>query len=848
MKKIYFILLACLFTQLTSAQQIWFDGFEDGLGAWTTIDGDGDGLNWDIGSAPAINAATGTNCAISYSWTQVTGAVTPNNYLISPAIDLTATTGTILVDWKAYGQDQTWANEHYQVIAATEATQAAVDAGTVLYDGIVGSNNGAYQSYTGNLTDFAGQMIHIAFVHNDVTDQFALNIDDVEVYSSSTVDVGVTAVASPNHDDGCTLTSSENVTVSITNFGGADATGFDVSYSVNGGAMVTETVTETIAPAATYDYTFTASEDMSALAEYTIEASASIADDVDASNDASTLNTRSSDSQITVHVMSDGGGGALWSITDNSTNEVVFSRGSYQWNVEVFDDICVYSDRCYTFNYQGEMGAGAFLEILVDGVRVAGDTDGNGIAAAIDLFAIGGGCAANEASLTKTTFNTYQLLNSNADIKAELRNLGAASISEFTASYSVDGGSPIMQTFSGLDILQGATYEFTFDMPVDVAAMQKYDVDVNIMTVNGEMDDATNNSGEGDIIAMTEIPDRKFFFEEGTGTWCQFCPQGFVALEQLANDHGDNVIAVAIHNDDPMDFGTYDSEAQAIVSATGYPWGGANRTIEVFPAPGADLEAGYQSEQAKIAPARLNVTALMDFNTRELTVDVDAEIFAAVMSGEYRLNVILTEDGVTGTSAGYAQVNAYSGGGFGPLDGWENLANPVPASDMVYDHVARMLMGGLNGDAASAFSDVDNTATPSYQYTATIPADWDETKMHAVAILVNMTNDQVLNSATTTIEDIATVGVSNLFENNLARIFPNPFSNITNIELSLEGTENVTVEVMNAVGQRLAFRDYGELTGKMILPYDGSKLDNGIYFVHIRLNEKLITKKIMVAR
>ena len=222
----------------------------------------------------------------------------------------------------------------------------------------------------------------------------------------------------------------------------------------------------------------------------------------------------------------------------------------------------------------------------------------------------------------------------------------------------------------------------------------------------------------------------------------------------------------------------------------------------------------------------------MDSASRDLTVDVSAEIFAALMPGDYRMNVVLTEDGVTGTGAGYAQVNAYAGGGAGPMGGYENLPSPVPAADMVYNHVARMLMGGFDGDAGSFPSDATNADVPTYQYTTTVPADWDVSNMHAVAMIIDVTSGgQILNSNSTSVNVVATVSAKDLYQNDLAKIYPNPFSDVTNIELTLTESENVTVEVMNAVGQRVAFKDYGQLTGELVLPFDGANLENGIYSV-----------------
>lgn len=96
------------------------------------------------------------------------------------------------------------------------------------------------------------------------------------------IDLGAVAVASPTSG---ALTANENVQVTVKNFGTADQNNFNISYSLNGGAAVTETYTNTLVSNTTDTYTFTASEDMSAYGNYDIVAWTTIAGDGWAMND-----------------------------------------------------------------------------------------------------------------------------------------------------------------------------------------------------------------------------------------------------------------------------------------------------------------------------------------------------------------------------------------------------------------------------------------------------------------------------------------------------------------------------------------------------------------------------------
>lgn len=98
-----------------------------------------------------------------------------------------------------------------------------------------------------------------------------------------TNDVGVVALLTPQ--TGSQLGANENVEIEIKNYGNSPQSNFDVSYVINGGAPVTETVTATINPYNTYVYTFQTTCDLSILTTYNFTIYTSLTNDADYSND-----------------------------------------------------------------------------------------------------------------------------------------------------------------------------------------------------------------------------------------------------------------------------------------------------------------------------------------------------------------------------------------------------------------------------------------------------------------------------------------------------------------------------------------------------------------------------------
>ncbi len=105
-------------------------------------------------------------------------------------------------------------------------------------------------------------------------------------------DIGVTGITAPVDGD---LTDIESVTISIFNYGTNTQTGFPVSYSVNGGNLVTETYTGSISQGETVSYTFTNTADFSANnTTFEIEAITGLVSDENLSNNANTTEVTSS--------------------------------------------------------------------------------------------------------------------------------------------------------------------------------------------------------------------------------------------------------------------------------------------------------------------------------------------------------------------------------------------------------------------------------------------------------------------------------------------------------------------------------------------------------------------------
>jgi len=305
--------------------------------------------------------------------------------------------------------------------------------------------------------------------------------------------------------------------------------------------------------------------------------------------------------------------------------------------------------------------------------------------------------------------------------------------------------------------------------------------------------------------------------EEGTGTWCQWCPRGAVFMDQFNTKYSQFWAGIAVHNGDPMTVTDYDASFGALIS--GYPSSLVDRGTDVDP---SGMTPDFLT-RVQVAPkAFITNGATWDAASRTLNVSVTAD-FQASANNNYKLACVLTEDGVTGTGSGYNQSNAYSGGNNGVMGGYEALGNPVPAAQMVYDHVARAIAPSFSGYTNSFPATVASGDMHTINFSFVLPNTWNENEIHIVGLLIDP-QGRIDNAGKATITEAVTNGYVNgsnagIYEVNdtqldeSVKIYPNPTSSFTNISINLKASSEVEVSIVDLSGKIMSQRNYGLLNG-----------------------------------
>jgi hypothetical protein len=415
-------------------------------------------------------------------------------------------------------------------------------------------------------------------------------------------------------------------------------------------------------------------------------------------------------------------------------------------------------------------------------------------------------------------------------------NAGTDPITSFDVAIDIYG-STYNESVSGVNLTAGQAIDVVYTTALGIQP-GVHNATATVSNVNGGTDGDPSDD-DACLIAshVTPAPGKVVVGEEATGTWCPWCVRGTVFMDRYEEAFGSFWAGIAVHNGDPMVVTDYDASIGGFIG--GYPSSLVDRGPEVDP---SGMDGDFYARLATAPTAFISNASVWDAQTRELQVTVEAD-FQSAADNSWALACVLTEDGVTGTTSDYAQANAYANNSNGPMGGYELLPSPVPAADMVYDHVARDIAPDWNGDLTAFPATVNAGEQHSVTFTFTLPAEWDENNIHVIGMLINP-NGGIDNAGKSTI--FSNTGVNELTNAPTFRMYPNPVSTVAFIEADFENNAEVSIAMIDMAGKEVASRDYGVVTAGSKLPINTSALESGVYLVQLSVNGVVMTQRLVV--
>lgn len=520
------------------------------------------------------------------------------------------------------------------------------------------------------------------------------------------------------------------------------------------------------------------------------------------------------------------------------------------------------------FNFRMEINFNSNVwEVFIDDVSVGSFANPENQIASIDIFPVdqntpfSAGYFIDDFQYTVTpytlptvngaanllSYNQGNLVGTAVTPNVTIRNLGVDIITSATVTVDYNGTN-ISNDFTGLNLASLATTTLVMPSTLSLVAGSNT-MTATISNVNGAIDGDSDDDQTSIVInAITPAIGKMVVGEEGTGTWCQWCPRGAVFMDMMEAKYPGFWAGIAVHNADPMTVTEYD----AALTVSGYPSALVDRGTEMDP---SEMEVAFLDNVVIPPSAYISNGANWDATTRVLDVSVSAN-FQTAADNNFKLAIVLTEDEVTGTGSTYNQSNAYAGGASGVMGGFELLSNPVPAAQMVYNHVARAIAPSFGGTNIAFPATINSGETYTINASFTLPTTWDETKMHIVGMLVNAAgfidnagkatlSEAVANGFVSGTSIAAGIADQNQVDANLT-VYPNPADEFTSIKVQLKNEQNVTLKLIDMNGRTVASRNYGQMNGASEIQLNTSHFEAGIYLIQLTLDNNIVSRRLII--
>lgn len=411
-------------------------------------------------------------------------------------------------------------------------------------------------------------------------------------------------------------------------------------------------------------------------------------------------------------------------------------------------------------------------------------------------------------------------------ITGTVTNMGITPISSFTLAYSIDGGAAVSQDFTAT-VPPGGSYNFSFSTPWQ-ASVGDHELVITLSQVANDLI-ASNNEMTVPIGVATQSVSRRTIVEEFTSSTCAPCASLNETFDPLlnsmnTNEPGSNILAVKYQMNWPSPGNDPSYNADGNTRKNYY---GVDGIPSVFIDGGEPMGATWQGAINGAADMPAFCDVMIEHVLTGTTADVTVTVTPyANFAGSHKLYIAATE-------------NYYY----------------YPASTTSQDdfhYAMRKMMPNGNGITISNMTaGVPQTFTESHTFTIGNPAQnnyntWSSwlNNITFVAFVQNQSNKTILQAAMSEV----TTNVNELGSELDLNVYPNPTTGILNIGVDLTAASRMDITLTNVVGEVLVQRSNVVNAGQQNLQLDLGSVANGTYYLTLRSNETVTTRKVTVRR
>ncbi len=506
----------------------------------------------------------------------------------------------------------------------------------------------------------------------------------------------------------------------------------------------------------------------------------------------------------------------------------------------------------------------------------------------IDDFTVYTPATKDMAAVAVTMGAYYDISDAPFVVTGTLVNLGSENVTSFDLNYTVDGGAPVTQAISGINIPFGVEYNFTHSTGFTPSTVGDYEITAYASNINGGADAVPANDEASTTITVFEnAVQRVPLFEIFTSSTCPPCTPGNENFHSIVDvKPAQEYVSIKYQQDFPGTgdpYATFDAvDRRGFYGISSIPRmeidGGWDGNANSF------SQALYADALAKPAFTFLHATYTVDVPTQTVSFNIEGLPVLDYPAGNYRLQIAIIENLTTANVKNNGETEFYQvlkkmyldENGI-TLTSLDNLTPYTFSTDYTFQGSYRL---PANGQAANrinhatehsveefsdlrvvvwveevdtkevlqAFNavsplDTDNDGTPDEveAYSGTNPndatdfpdldgdglSDWKEVS--------DGTNPLVADG--TSIKDVE-------FEMAVA-LSPVPANNVLNVAFALESKNDVSLSVIAADGKVVATQVLSDVE-EVNTSFDVTELTNGVYFLQVETENASSSKQFVV--
>lgn len=452
---------------------------------------------------------------------------------------------------------------------------------------------------------------------------------------------------------------------------------------------------------------------------------------------------------------------------------------------------------------------------------------------------------------------------------------GADPITSLKISYELDGHT-YSKEYNNLNLKSGEIMDVAVDEKIVLAQVGDHKPYKVWLEANNEPFTYENY----EVTRTAFKPTQRVLLEEPTGYWCANCTQGLVFIELLKEKYKELFIPVAVHGPtysrDRMTNTYYSESLSSAIGNSNYPYGFVNRTYSNLPVTvlndstytsllGREGDGGFEYLVEKAfndgTYADIDLTAFYldpDAETPTLSFEITSKFALDVPEADYRFAVALVENRVNNKI--YKQQNILSSfpdnwylftsqglGEAGTFLGYEKKPSVIPGLEMVYNDVARLIIGEFKGIANSVNkSSIQVNEEIKYQGEFNL-GEFEQkigkyNNIEVVAMLVEQETGKVVNSAKFSLYDPDRDDSIETMEQAMG-VQVYAADGQCRVQVSLDQPEEITIGIYSIDGKLVKTVKQEMAEGAQSFTI-GGLAEQGIYVVKVAAGDKVVTKKI----